>query len=155
MQVLSVLGQQWVWICVHTLFRKTRWCSLRSVPTRERMWQSPWLTWPGKIKTIWYTVHWGCIVIRSRCQAFFPPLCLLRVLMEQEDRVRDTTVILSTQPVKKKACCKWRLKLTQRKPKTIGKKNLYCYTQFIERQIFFFSVEIKMFEDKTEKSNGL
>ncbi|XP_005451676.1 ras and EF-hand domain-containing protein isoform X3 [Oreochromis niloticus] len=31
---------------------------------------------------------------------------LARVLMEQEDRVRDTTVILSTQPVKKKACCK-------------------------------------------------
>lgn len=32
---------------------------------------------------------------------------------------------------------------------------LYCYTQFIERQIIFFSVEIKMFEDKTENSNGL
>ncbi|XP_039891337.1 LOW QUALITY PROTEIN: ras and EF-hand domain-containing protein [Simochromis diagramma] len=31
---------------------------------------------------------------------------LARVLMEQEDRVRDTTVILSTQPAKKKACCK-------------------------------------------------
>ncbi|XP_023130463.2 EF-hand calcium-binding domain-containing protein 4B isoform X1 [Amphiprion ocellaris] len=31
---------------------------------------------------------------------------LARVLMEQEDRVRDTTVILSAQPVKKKACCK-------------------------------------------------
>ncbi|XP_006780802.1 ras and EF-hand domain-containing protein [Neolamprologus brichardi] len=31
---------------------------------------------------------------------------LARVLMEQEDTVRDTTVILSTQPVKKKACCK-------------------------------------------------
>ncbi|KAK1906142.1 EF-hand calcium-binding domain containing protein 4B [Dissostichus eleginoides] len=31
---------------------------------------------------------------------------LARVLMEQEDRVRDTTVVLSAQPVKKKACCK-------------------------------------------------
>ncbi|KAM9327607.1 EF-hand calcium-binding domain-containing protein 4B [Pholidichthys leucotaenia] len=31
---------------------------------------------------------------------------LARVLMEQEDRVRDTTVILSAQLVKKKACCK-------------------------------------------------
>ncbi|XP_008291044.1 ras and EF-hand domain-containing protein [Stegastes partitus] len=31
---------------------------------------------------------------------------LARVLMEQEDRVRDTTVSLSAQPVKKKACCK-------------------------------------------------
>ncbi|XP_041819896.1 EF-hand calcium-binding domain-containing protein 4B isoform X2 [Chelmon rostratus] len=31
---------------------------------------------------------------------------LARVLMEQEDRVRDTTVILSAQPIKKKACCK-------------------------------------------------
>ncbi|XP_061662818.1 EF-hand calcium-binding domain-containing protein 4B isoform X2 [Syngnathoides biaculeatus] len=31
---------------------------------------------------------------------------LARVLMEQEDRVRDTTVILSAQPFKKKACCK-------------------------------------------------
>ncbi|XP_029969426.1 ras and EF-hand domain-containing protein isoform X2 [Salarias fasciatus] len=31
---------------------------------------------------------------------------LARVLMEQEDHVRDTTVILSAQPVKKKACCK-------------------------------------------------
>ncbi|XP_070709698.1 EF-hand calcium-binding domain-containing protein 4B [Pempheris klunzingeri] len=31
---------------------------------------------------------------------------LARVLMEQEDRVRDTTVILTAQPVKKKACCK-------------------------------------------------
>nr|XP_057933807.1 EF-hand calcium-binding domain-containing protein 4B isoform X2 [Doryrhamphus excisus] len=30
---------------------------------------------------------------------------LARVLMEQEDRVRDTTVILSAQPLKKKACC--------------------------------------------------
>uniref|UniRef100_A0A3B5B9Z8 Ras and EF-hand domain-containing protein-like n=1 Tax=Stegastes partitus TaxID=144197 RepID=A0A3B5B9Z8_9TELE len=30
----------------------------------------------------------------------------LAVLMEQEDRVRDTTVSLSAQPVKKKACCK-------------------------------------------------
>uniref|UniRef100_A0A3Q3VNN6 small monomeric GTPase n=1 Tax=Mola mola TaxID=94237 RepID=A0A3Q3VNN6_MOLML len=30
---------------------------------------------------------------------------LARVLMEQEDGVRDTTVILSAQPVKKKACC--------------------------------------------------
>uniref|UniRef100_A0A8C2Z662 Calcium release activated channel regulator 2A n=1 Tax=Cyclopterus lumpus TaxID=8103 RepID=A0A8C2Z662_CYCLU len=33
-------------------------------------------------------------------------LSSLRVLMEQEDRVRDATVILSAQPVKKKACCK-------------------------------------------------
>ncbi|XP_042367323.1 EF-hand calcium-binding domain-containing protein 4B isoform X2 [Plectropomus leopardus] len=31
---------------------------------------------------------------------------LARVLLEQEDRVRDTTVILSAQPIKKKACCK-------------------------------------------------
>uniref|UniRef100_A0A8P4KFY6 Calcium release activated channel regulator 2Ab n=1 Tax=Dicentrarchus labrax TaxID=13489 RepID=A0A8P4KFY6_DICLA len=31
---------------------------------------------------------------------------LARVLMDQEDKVRDTTVILSAQPVKKKACCK-------------------------------------------------
>ncbi|XP_044041489.1 EF-hand calcium-binding domain-containing protein 4B isoform X2 [Siniperca chuatsi] len=31
---------------------------------------------------------------------------LARVLMEQEDRVRDTTVILNAQPIKKKACCK-------------------------------------------------
>ncbi|XP_051911645.1 EF-hand calcium-binding domain-containing protein 4B isoform X2 [Hippocampus zosterae] len=31
---------------------------------------------------------------------------LARVLMEQEDRVRDTTVNLSAQPLKKKACCK-------------------------------------------------
>ncbi|CAL1568594.1 unnamed protein product [Knipowitschia caucasica] len=31
---------------------------------------------------------------------------LARVLMEQEDRVRDTTVVLSAQPIKKKACCK-------------------------------------------------
>ncbi|XP_070848338.1 EF-hand calcium-binding domain-containing protein 4B [Chaetodon trifascialis] len=31
---------------------------------------------------------------------------LARVLMEQEDTVRDTTVILSAQPIKKKACCK-------------------------------------------------
>ncbi|XP_069020846.1 EF-hand calcium-binding domain-containing protein 4B [Embiotoca jacksoni] len=31
---------------------------------------------------------------------------LARLLMEQEDRVRDKTVILSTQPIKKKACCK-------------------------------------------------
>ncbi|XP_026217024.1 ras and EF-hand domain-containing protein isoform X2 [Anabas testudineus] len=31
---------------------------------------------------------------------------LARVLMEQEDTVRDTTVILSSQPIKKKACCK-------------------------------------------------
>ncbi|XP_077400403.1 EF-hand calcium-binding domain-containing protein 4B isoform X2 [Vanacampus margaritifer] len=31
---------------------------------------------------------------------------LARLLMEQEDRVRDTTVILSAQPLKKKACCK-------------------------------------------------
>ncbi|XP_071358550.1 EF-hand calcium-binding domain-containing protein 4B isoform X2 [Trachinotus anak] len=31
---------------------------------------------------------------------------LARVLMEQEDTVRETTVILSAQPVKKKACCK-------------------------------------------------
>nr|XP_019947630.1 PREDICTED: ras and EF-hand domain-containing protein-like isoform X1 [Paralichthys olivaceus] len=31
---------------------------------------------------------------------------LARVLMEQEDRVRDTTVSLSAQPMKKKACCK-------------------------------------------------
>ncbi|KAM9846021.1 EF-hand calcium-binding domain-containing protein 4B [Aulostomus maculatus] len=31
---------------------------------------------------------------------------LARVLMDQEDRVRDTTVILSAQPIKKKACCK-------------------------------------------------
>ncbi|XP_054609639.1 EF-hand calcium-binding domain-containing protein 4B isoform X5 [Dunckerocampus dactyliophorus] len=30
---------------------------------------------------------------------------LARVLMEQEDRVRDTTVLLSAQPLKKKACC--------------------------------------------------
>ncbi|KAK7886155.1 hypothetical protein WMY93_025776 [Mugilogobius chulae] len=31
---------------------------------------------------------------------------LARVLMEQEDRVRDTTIILTAQPIKKKACCK-------------------------------------------------
>ncbi|KAM3588269.1 uncharacterized protein V6R79_025160 [Siganus canaliculatus] len=31
---------------------------------------------------------------------------LARVLMEQEDRVRDTTVVLSAQPIKRKACCK-------------------------------------------------
>ncbi|XP_030575983.1 ras and EF-hand domain-containing protein [Archocentrus centrarchus] len=31
---------------------------------------------------------------------------LARVLMEQEDKVRDTTVRLNAQPVKKKACCK-------------------------------------------------
>uniref|UniRef100_UPI0037E77DD0 EF-hand calcium-binding domain-containing protein 4B isoform X2 n=1 Tax=Semicossyphus pulcher TaxID=241346 RepID=UPI0037E77DD0 len=31
---------------------------------------------------------------------------LARVLIQQEDRVRDKTVILSNQPVKKKACCK-------------------------------------------------
>ncbi|XP_076014960.1 EF-hand calcium-binding domain-containing protein 4B [Genypterus blacodes] len=31
---------------------------------------------------------------------------LARVLMEQEDRVRDTTIILTAQPGKKKACCK-------------------------------------------------
>ncbi|KAK2859007.1 hypothetical protein Q5P01_003627 [Channa striata] len=31
---------------------------------------------------------------------------LARVLMEQEDRVRDTTVTLSAQPMKKRACCK-------------------------------------------------
>ncbi|XP_067346582.1 EF-hand calcium-binding domain-containing protein 4B isoform X2 [Channa argus] len=31
---------------------------------------------------------------------------LARVLMEQEDRVRDPTVILSAHPMKKKACCK-------------------------------------------------
>uniref|UniRef100_A0A3Q2Q0C2 small monomeric GTPase n=1 Tax=Fundulus heteroclitus TaxID=8078 RepID=A0A3Q2Q0C2_FUNHE len=31
---------------------------------------------------------------------------LARVLMEQEDTVRDTTVNLSAQPIKKKACCK-------------------------------------------------
>ncbi|XP_056877926.1 EF-hand calcium-binding domain-containing protein 4B isoform X2 [Takifugu flavidus] len=31
---------------------------------------------------------------------------LARVLMEQEDRVRDTTVVLSAQPIKKKPCCK-------------------------------------------------
>ncbi|XP_061768192.1 EF-hand calcium-binding domain-containing protein 4B isoform X2 [Nerophis ophidion] len=31
---------------------------------------------------------------------------LARVLMEQEDKVRDTTVILSAQPLRKKACCK-------------------------------------------------
>ncbi|XP_054480847.1 EF-hand calcium-binding domain-containing protein 4B isoform X2 [Anoplopoma fimbria] len=31
---------------------------------------------------------------------------LARVLMEQEDKVRDTTVVLSAQPIKKKACCK-------------------------------------------------
>ncbi|XP_072233464.1 EF-hand calcium-binding domain-containing protein 4B [Leuresthes tenuis] len=31
---------------------------------------------------------------------------LARVLMEQEDKVRDTTVILSAQPIKKKTCCK-------------------------------------------------
>lgn len=36
-------------------------------------------------------------------------LCLIRTLMEQEDSVRDTTVILSFQSMKKKACCKWRL----------------------------------------------
>lgn len=41
---------------------------------------------------------WSCNVLS---------LSWLRVLMEQEDRVRDTTVILSAQPVKKKACCKW------------------------------------------------
>lgn len=29
-----------------------------------------------------------------------------RVLMEQEDRVRDTTVVLSAHPIKKKPCCK-------------------------------------------------
>ncbi|XP_008398856.1 ras and EF-hand domain-containing protein isoform X3 [Poecilia reticulata] len=31
---------------------------------------------------------------------------LARILMEQEDTVRDTTVSLSAQPIKKKACCK-------------------------------------------------
>ncbi|XP_029017117.1 EF-hand calcium-binding domain-containing protein 4B isoform X2 [Betta splendens] len=31
---------------------------------------------------------------------------LARLLMEQEDRVRDTTVVLSSQPIRKKACCK-------------------------------------------------
>ncbi|XP_035460186.2 EF-hand calcium-binding domain-containing protein 4B isoform X2 [Scophthalmus maximus] len=31
---------------------------------------------------------------------------LARVLMEQEDRVRDKTIILTAQPIKKKACCK-------------------------------------------------
>uniref|UniRef100_A0A8C6TLZ3 Calcium release activated channel regulator 2Ab n=1 Tax=Neogobius melanostomus TaxID=47308 RepID=A0A8C6TLZ3_9GOBI len=31
---------------------------------------------------------------------------LARVLMEQEDRVRDTTIILTAQPIKKKPCCK-------------------------------------------------
>ncbi|XP_035528754.1 ras and EF-hand domain-containing protein homolog [Morone saxatilis] len=31
---------------------------------------------------------------------------LARVLMDQEDKVRDATVILSAQPIKKKACCK-------------------------------------------------
>ncbi|XP_062299907.1 EF-hand calcium-binding domain-containing protein 4B [Scomber scombrus] len=31
---------------------------------------------------------------------------LARVLMEQEDTVRDTTVTLTAQPIKKKACCK-------------------------------------------------
>ncbi|XP_034529417.1 ras and EF-hand domain-containing protein-like [Notolabrus celidotus] len=31
---------------------------------------------------------------------------LARVLIQQEDRVREKTVILSNQPVKKKACCK-------------------------------------------------
>nr|XP_061815857.1 EF-hand calcium-binding domain-containing protein 4B-like [Nerophis lumbriciformis] len=31
---------------------------------------------------------------------------LARVLMEQEDKVRDTTVLLSAQPLRKKACCK-------------------------------------------------
>lgn len=38
-----------------------------------------------------------------------PRLCvsLLRVLMEQEDQVRDPTIILSAQPVRRKACCKW------------------------------------------------
>ncbi|XP_027899469.1 ras and EF-hand domain-containing protein isoform X3 [Xiphophorus couchianus] len=31
---------------------------------------------------------------------------LARILLEQEDTVRDTTVSLSAQPIKKKACCK-------------------------------------------------
>ncbi|XP_071394306.1 EF-hand calcium-binding domain-containing protein 4B [Centroberyx affinis] len=31
---------------------------------------------------------------------------LARVLKEQEDRVRDTTIILSAQPIRRKACCK-------------------------------------------------
>ncbi|XP_056133770.1 EF-hand calcium-binding domain-containing protein 4B-like [Lampris incognitus] len=31
---------------------------------------------------------------------------LARILKEQEDRVRDTTIILSAQPIKKKGCCK-------------------------------------------------
>ncbi|XP_053719014.1 EF-hand calcium-binding domain-containing protein 4B isoform X1 [Synchiropus splendidus] len=31
---------------------------------------------------------------------------LARVLMEQEDRVRDTTIVLSAQPLRRKACCK-------------------------------------------------
>ncbi|KAM6895356.1 EF-hand calcium-binding domain-containing protein 4B [Xenentodon cancila] len=31
---------------------------------------------------------------------------LARVLMEQEDRVRDTTVVLTAPPIKKKNCCK-------------------------------------------------
>uniref|UniRef100_A0A8D3C8B4 Calcium release activated channel regulator 2Ab n=1 Tax=Scophthalmus maximus TaxID=52904 RepID=A0A8D3C8B4_SCOMX len=34
------------------------------------------------------------------------PVSSLRVLMEQEDRVRDKTIILTAQPIKKKACCK-------------------------------------------------
>lgn len=46
--------------------------------------------------------EWWCRWI-MRC-AF---LSSLRVLMEQEDRVRDATVILSALPIKKKACCKW------------------------------------------------
>lgn len=31
---------------------------------------------------------------------------MFRVLMEQEDGERDTTVVLSAQPIKKKPCCK-------------------------------------------------
>uniref|UniRef100_A0A667ZTW5 Calcium release activated channel regulator 2A n=1 Tax=Myripristis murdjan TaxID=586833 RepID=A0A667ZTW5_9TELE len=61
----------------------------------------PWL---ANVQTLHIMRLW--IFCSSLLMCCFLSLSLYRVLKEQEDRVRDTTVILSAQPIKRKACCK-------------------------------------------------
>ncbi|XP_023284937.1 ras and EF-hand domain-containing protein-like isoform X1 [Seriola lalandi dorsalis] len=67
----------------------------REVPFKE----AEQLAYENKVMFFEVSAYTGKNVIESLTH-------LARVLMEQEDTVRDPTVILSAQPIRRKACCK-------------------------------------------------
>uniref|UniRef100_A0A3B5BM13 Ras and EF-hand domain-containing protein-like n=1 Tax=Stegastes partitus TaxID=144197 RepID=A0A3B5BM13_9TELE len=103
MQLWDTAGQERYRSITKQFFRKADGVVVMYDVTVEESFKAvqPWLTNVQENRVMFFEVsaYTGKNVTESLTH-------LARVLMEQEDRVRDTTVSLSAQPVKKKACCK-------------------------------------------------